>query len=62
MAPEVFFGKKYSKSVDIWTLGVCLFEMLTFEKPFDYKDFLIKKQFVFKIPEYVNEFYAELLN
>ena len=32
MAPEVISGEEYSFEVDIWTLGLCLFELLTFEK------------------------------
>ena len=34
MAPEILMGKKYTASVDIWALGVCIFELLTLKRPF----------------------------
>ena len=34
MAPEIFCGEKYNEAVDIWALGVCLYEMLTLKRPF----------------------------
>jgi len=33
MAPEIF-NKQYDKSVDIWSLGCCLFEMVSGYPPF----------------------------
>ncbi|XP_059172183.1 serine/threonine-protein kinase par-1-like [Physella acuta] len=33
-APELFAGRKYGKAVDIWSLGVCYFAMLTGRLPF----------------------------
>jgi len=35
-APEIFQNKPYSRATDIWDLGIVLFEMLTFQKPFNY--------------------------
>ena len=34
MAPEVFRRKPYSNKADIWSLGVCGYEMISFELPF----------------------------
>ena len=34
LAPELLMGKGYTKTVDWWTLGVLLFEMLTGLPPF----------------------------
>lgn len=34
MAPEILLGKGYTVKVDIWALGVLLFQFLTKEVPF----------------------------
>lgn len=34
LAPEIFFGKKYNKSVDYWSLGILTFEIICGEHPF----------------------------
>jgi serine/threonine protein kinase len=34
MAPEIVEGKGYNFSVDVWSMGVCLFELLTGSVPF----------------------------
>ncbi|CAJ1372004.1 unnamed protein product [Effrenium voratum] len=35
LAPEMIAGKKYDAKVDVWAIGVLLFEMLTGSSPFD---------------------------
>lgn len=35
MAPEVISGEYYNVSVDIWSLGVSIYELLTLKKPFE---------------------------
>ena len=35
MAPEILKGQKYTIKADIWSMGVCLFEMLFGYCPFE---------------------------
>jgi NIMA (never in mitosis gene a)-related kinase len=37
MAPEIYQGKPYSFSSDVWSLGVILYYMCTSQMPFDGK-------------------------
>ena len=39
IAPEIHGGDKYNTMADMWSLGVVIFEIITFEKPFHGKDF-----------------------
>ena len=34
MAPEIFEGRKYNHKVDIWALGILLYEMIHGHSPF----------------------------
>ena len=34
MAPEMLFGKEYDEKIDIWGLGILLFELLHGHAPF----------------------------
>jgi serine/threonine protein kinase len=29
MAPEIVMGKEYSRSIDLWAIGILLYEMTT---------------------------------
>lgn len=35
LAPEIYKGLEYNSKVDIWSTGVVLYELCTYEKPFD---------------------------
>ena len=34
MAPEIIVGKGYSKFVDLWSIGICIYEFLCGGVPF----------------------------
>ena len=38
MAPEIFEGKPYGRSVDWWSMGIIVFEMIHGLAPFDVAD------------------------
>ncbi|ADM12638.1 NimA-like Ser/Thr protein kinase [Encephalitozoon intestinalis ATCC 50506] len=38
MAPEMVSGRHYTTSVDIWSLGVSIYELLALKKPFEGKN------------------------
>ena len=40
MAPEIHGGEKYDRMADMWSLGIVMFEIITFKKPFHGYDFL----------------------
>lgn len=44
MAPEILRGSKYDKEVDIWSLGVLLYELMAGEAPFPGTNFVEKKE------------------
>ena len=35
MPPEVTLGKPYDSKADVWAIGIILYELITFKKPFD---------------------------
>ncbi len=38
MAPEIFENKDYDQKIDIWSLGILLYEMVEGESPFKGED------------------------
>ena len=34
LAPEIWVGSQYTDKSDIWSLGVILYELCTFQKPY----------------------------
>ena len=40
MAPEIHEGDKYNTMADMWSLGIIVYEIITFKKPFDGHDWL----------------------
>ena len=46
LAPEVWKEKKYSKESDIWALGIILYELLHFKKPFPATE---KEELIYKV-------------
>ena len=45
MAPEIHGGHKYNTMADMWSLGIIIFEIITYKKPFHGHDCL---QAIFK--------------
>lgn len=51
LAPEIWEGKPYTDKSDIWSLGVILYELSTFQKPFlaadvdDLKEKVLREKF-----------------
>ena len=62
MAPEIIQGKGYSYSVDLWSVGICLFEFLCgavpfaedLDDPFDIYDVIMKTADI-KYPHFLRD-------
>ena len=65
LAPEILGGQGYNNSVDWWSLGCIMFEMLTCKFPFKYRKErlsldIYKKKVIF--PDYVEESARDLIS
>jgi serine/threonine protein kinase len=48
LAPEIILSKGYNKSVDFWSVGILLFELLTRKTPFAHDNMVNNKIYLFK--------------
>lgn len=66
LPPEMVSGQPHDETVDIWSLGVLCFELITGKPPFDavtYNDTYYKIQrALFTIPNYVSSLAQDLIN
>jgi len=66
MAPEVLMGRRYSYEVDVWSLGMVMFELMTLQRPYSSYSVFQVSQMVTKgelpaIPEAIKAKYGPLL-
>ena len=55
MAPEIFFGESYiPQALDVWALGVTLFEMLAGYRPFPDVDSITRGDIKYELDELLN--------
>ena len=67
MAPEMAICKGYSYEADIWSLGVCIVEMLTGSSPFasiniksTMENILLNESmFIHNLPEFINKIFIK---
>jgi NIMA (never in mitosis gene a)-related kinase len=64
MSPELVQGNKYSFGSDVWSLGIIIYEMMTFKRPFDDDNNIemIKKICTNDIPPIAINYSTELIN
>ena len=68
MAPEVFLGANYDERVDVYSLGIVMWEIITSRRPFeDVSPWLIPAAVVERrqrpaLPEWIPAPYAELIS
>ena len=52
MAPELFNKRRYDESVDVWAMGIVIYQLLTLEKQDEVPDLRIE---ILNNPEYIFE-------
>lgn len=66
MAPEIIKRKKYDSTVDIWSTGVLMYEMISHNRPFeaelksDLRKMILKKEIVF-VPNCMDDYLQEII-
>ena len=65
LPPEMISNRSYDRSIDIWCLGVLLYELVTGAPPFEDENFLVTKLNIkyvsYSIPNYVSVELADLI-
>ncbi len=68
VSPEVAVGSRYDNKIDIWSVGVLIFEMLTGEAPYDTKNIMqnpkdeYRKRILSKLPMNVSPECQDILS
>ena len=63
MSPEAYYGKNYTFSTDIWSLGILLYELCLLEHPMDKYHLKLKTEYLEgKIPKLNDKKYSQKLS
>ncbi|XP_022919836.1 serine/threonine-protein kinase Nek8 isoform X2 [Onthophagus taurus] len=65
--PEVCLGKEYNEKSDVWAIGCILYELATFQKPFECENFMELIELVLKckpkpLPELYSKTFSNTIN